>query len=422
MRVAACLLFLMAAAAADPEKVLTGVLTSKNFEIRYRPGSRAGAYADRVAAMAERELARIFSQLGTRPQGSFKLFLYDDVPELLVITKTSGNAGFSVPGASHIPFDNDQTRYHEMVHIVAERLPRSGDEPRSLFFAEGLANALLEHVHGVHVHAVASFYRQRKMLPPLAEMTGAKDFYAWLRAHPGFNAYDVAASWLRHLFDTYGPRKVVRYYTGTPAKKAFGKDLAKLEASWHRVLDAYELRPEVEMLLRERAGEKVTFLLGDVLGKPSDWEDLGAAALRPKEPDKWSRKDGVVQGRSETQQWSWCELGTKKYGNCAVRATIHAEAGCLGVQLRLGEKFQAMLVQAGTFVWREKPTAHNPKVRLLDGKEIDFLLVRRGGVMEVWLDSVRVLSGRAGADAAPVGLGVAGGSAAFRSVRVRALR
>ena len=45
--------------------------------------------------------------------------------------------------------------------MLAVQLPDEGAEARNLFFAEGLSNALLEFVTGVHVHAVATFERRR---------------------------------------------------------------------------------------------------------------------------------------------------------------------------------------------------------------------------------------------------------------------
>src|SRR5262245_37732657 len=153
--------------AQDPDRGLTGSETTEHFTIRYRPGSRAGASVDRIAVMAEREYAFIIKALDAKPTGGFELHLYDDVAELVAVTKTRGNAGFSSGSVSHLPYDSDQTRFHEMVHLIALRLPKQGSEDRNLFFSEGLANAVLEFVDGVHVHAVASHDARRAVLPPL---------------------------------------------------------------------------------------------------------------------------------------------------------------------------------------------------------------------------------------------------------------
>lgn len=427
------MLLLAAAAAGGPAELLTGFRRTEHFEVFYRPGSRAGASAPRVAVVAERELARICAALDVPNDGHYRLFLYDDVPELHAITGTEGNAGFSSGDVSHLPHDNDQTRFHEMVHLVAVRLPKAGDEPRNLFFAEGLANALLEFVHGVHVHDVAAFYRRRKELPPLATLTEVTDFYAWLAKRPKFDAYDVGASWFRHLLDAHGAEKVKRYYGGAPARDAFGVELRELEGAWHAMLDAREPAPEVETLLRGRAGEEVAFdvfeldpdrrLPAELLGQPGDWKDLGDAALRPDDKESWSREGAAIRGRSGTPAWSWCELGTRKYDGCAVRARIRAEPGTLGVQLRLGGACQAMLVGNGTFLFGgDRCAASHPEPRIRWGREIDFLLVRRKSTVQVWIDGFLALEHRHASGAAPVGLGVALGQAAFTDVRVRVLR
>ena len=100
--------------------------------------------------------------------------------------------------------------------------------------------------------AVAAHYLERERLPPLAELLGAPDFYAWLKAHPGFDAYDVGGSLLRWMLDVHGAAKTKRWYTGTPMKQAFGAELPALEKGWREMLAKYVLRPEVETLLRQR--------------------------------------------------------------------------------------------------------------------------------------------------------------------------
>ncbi len=433
MRRAALVVLLAAGAAAGPTDTLTGVAKTKHFEIRYRKRSRSGASVPRVAVMAERDLARICERLGIQNDGRYKLFLYDDVAELHAITGTTGNAGFSSNDETHVPYDNDQTRFHELVHLVAYRLPRTGDEPRSLFFAEGLANALLEYVHDVHVHAVAAYYRKRKKLPGLAEMTGAVDFYVWLRKRPGFNGYDVGASWLRFLLDTQGAEKVRRYYTGTPANEAFGESLSGLEKTWRAFLDHYDVAPEVDTLLRQRAGERREFELYELdpferlpeklKGKPGDWKSLVSAKLRPDDPAKWRRHGDALVGKTDTPAWSWCQLGTRTFKSCVVHARIVPTTPSLGVQVRLGDACQAMIVQNGTFLYHKgRPVGSSTARRLGQPASIDLVLVRRRTKVEIWVDGVLVLEARLTSTVGPVGVGVAQGEARFEVVRVRALK
>jgi hypothetical protein len=417
--------------AQEPERILTGVEKSEHFTIHFRAGSRSAAAVDRIAVMAERDFARITTQLEVKPQGGLELFLYDDLGELGTITRTRGNAGFSSGNRSHLPCDDDQTRFHEMVHIIAVRIPKSGPDSRNLFFAEGLANALLEFVHGVHVHAVAAFERKRKSLPPLADMTAAPDFYAWMGQHPGLNAYDIAGSYIRYLIDTHGIEKVKKYYTGTPPGEAFGKEESELEVAWRKHLEAFNLRPEVEVLLTRRRGEEARFaafkldpdqrLPAELLGKPGDWKTLSNAPIQG-DKSKWKRTGETVRGSSDTPDWNICVLGAAKFGNAAVRAKIKPAEGCVGVQLQLGNGCQAMLTNAGAFVWNEGVAASEPGERITGRKELDLVLERRDKVVTIWIDGVKVVQGKAGDEAGPVGVGVAGGVAAFENVRVRELK
>ncbi|HEU4338972.1 MAG TPA: hypothetical protein VFS19_02800 [Planctomycetota bacterium] len=401
----------------DPESALKGVERTEHFTIRYRPGSRAAAAVDRIAAMAERDFERITKALDVKPEGGLELHLYDDIVEIAAVTGVKGTGGFSVGNTSHIPYDNDQTRFHEMVHIIAVRLPRSGTESRNLFFAEGLANALLEFVHGVHVHAVAAFELKRKSLPALADMIGAPDFYAWLAKRPGLNAYDIAGSWMRWLLDTHGVEKVKKYYTGAPAKDVFGSDEGDLEKAWLKHLTEFKLRPEVEALLRQRRGDEV--LPPALLGKPEDWKKL---AFPGKLGKGWKKAGDAVEGVSETADWNILALTASPYKNAAVRARVLPVGDCYAVQLQLGEKCQAMVIRIGTFIWKEGGVAHNPGVQLSGRRELDLVLERRGSDVTIWIDGLKVLSGVAGDAAGTVGIGVAGGTARFENVRVRELK
>jgi hypothetical protein len=238
---------------------------------------------------------------------------------------------------------------------------------------------------------------------------------------------------MRFLIDTYGVDRFKRYYTGTPPQEAFQSPPAKLEAAWHKLLDDYVLRPEVETLLRRRHQEQVDFerfpltieerLPKEILGEPDDWKDLDAAALRPETAADWSREGAVLRGKSATPQWSWCALGKRKYGNCAVRAVIRPAAGSLGVALRLGDKVQALLVQNGVFHYRKDQSVKSTDKEVLGARpQLHLLLVRKGREMQVWLDGRPVLTSRVDKRATLIGVGVAGGTATFEDVAVRALR
>ena len=426
------LVLLAPLASAGPEATHTDLLKTERFDVRYRPGSRAGAAAERDGAMAERDYRDICGKLAFTPDGRFTLWLYDDSAELQAITGAKGVGAFSAGRDSHLPYGDDQTRYHEMVHLVAACLPKSGDEVRGMFLVEGLANALLEHVHGVHVHAVARFYRGRKELPPLQTFLGG-DFYAWLQAHPGFNAYDIAGSFVRCLLDTHGIEAVKRYYTGTPAREALGADERAVEAAWLKAVDAFVLRPEVETLLKQRAGEAVKFDLyaldpdaripPEILGKPKDWKALAGEKLDPRDDVAWKKEGEALVASGTGDQWHVCDLGTRKYKDCAVRARVVTKGIGGGIQLQLGDGCCAMLVGNGAFVWRNGAgTAMSPAAKVPSTGEADLMLVRRGSRMEIWVDGIRLAEGVVDGEASVVGIGLHSGSARFENVRVRELK
>jgi len=415
---------------ASPAKTHTALEKTVHFDIRSRPGSRAGAAVDRVAVMAERDLADICRQLEFTPEGRFTIYLYDDVPELqLILGRPVG--GLSAGRTTHIPHDNDQTRYHELTHLVTALLPKAGDEPRNMFFPDGLANALLTWVHGVHVHAVAKFYRTRKKLPGLKEVAEG-DFYAWLEARRGFNGYDVAASWFRFLLDTYGIENVKRYYAGMPAKKAFGIERKKIEKAWHAALDAFPMRKEVEILLARRNGESARFtpletapdrrIPKEILGKKSDWRSLTKEKLRPRDGTTWKREGNGITA-SGPGGWHVCELGTRKYGNCMIRAKIRTEGRLTGVQIQLGDKAAAMLNWDALYIWRgESATGGSTEDRLPESGEVDLLIIRRGHRLEAWVDGHRAASGTVDDTPHPIGIGFhTGGKVTFSDIRVRVL-
>jgi len=413
------------ARAADPADTFTGHVKTEHYDVRYRPESRAGAAADRVAAMAERDFADICAKLEFKPEGKFTIFVHDDVAEVASFFG-SGVAGASYGRTTNIPYDNDQTRYHELAHLVTARLPKSGDEPRNMFFPDGMANALLTYVHGVHVHAVAKYYRSRNRLPPLGEMAEG-DFYAWLHGRQGFDGYDVAASWFRYLLDTYGAAKVKSYYGGTSAKKAFGAGRKEVEKAWHEMLDAWPMRREVEILLAQRNGETLKFdaVPAEVLGEESDWRSLMKERLAPRDDTKWTAgEEGLSAGGAGG--WHVCELGAKKYGNCAVRATIRTEGKFTGVGIQLGDRAAAMQNWDALYVWTGDATGasgRNDASRLPADAEMDVLVVRRGDRLEVWIDGYRAVAGTV--DRSPHAVALAfhsGARVTFSEVRVREFR
>jgi hypothetical protein len=410
---------------AQVPAALTASEHTAHFEIRWRPGSRAEASVDRIAAAVEGDLKLILGELGiTDFKHKITLCLYDDVPELQQLTGVQ-SGGHSTTLQSHVPHDNDQTRVHELVHVVAEKFSEHGPEPRNLFFAEGLANAVLRFVHGVHVDAVAAFYLQSKRLPAMAEIQGATDFYAWLAQHPGFDGYDVAGSWMRWLLDTFGAAKVRQYYKGVGTQQAFGKDLAALEKGWHEHLAKVQLRPGLRALLEERdhGGNRGATGLDDTIRLPeSAWHAFGPKSTTGSE-GAWEKSGDadalVLSGKKTNGDWCFVSLGDDVTDGIA-RCTMEPQAGCFGVQIQFGKRCQAMILRGqGTFVYDDaRPVAFDGKTQLGD-KPVQIVLRRRGNKASVWIDDRLVVEGDVDGAAAPVGVGCVGGKARFLAIALR---
>lgn len=425
-RITPCTTALWLAAVAAAQTPLTGSVETAHFDIRFREGSRAEASVDRVASLVEGELALILREVGLKEfRGTIRLCIYDDVAELQRVTGVSAS-GFSVPLCSHVPHDNDQTRVHELVHVVAERFRERGPEHRNLFVAEGLANAVLRFVDNVHVDCVAAFHKQRGDLPTMAEVHEARDFYAWLREHPHVGSYDVAGSWMRFLLDAHGPQKVRRYYRGVPAKKAFGADIAALERAWHAHLDTVVLRPGTRLVLRQRLGrtpaerDPAAPAIAALLEPESAWRRVAEDTLRDAATVETDGADTVFTLSGKPNEGDWCEARFDgDHGDVIVRCTAEPLGSCYGVKIQLGGRCQAMVLRGqGAFLYgRSGASAHEGSITL--GKTAQIVLRRRGDRATVWVDGKLVLEGEVGEAAAPLGIGCVGGQARFRAVAVR---
>ena len=104
-----------------------------------------------------------------------------------------------------------------------------------------------------------------------------------------------------------------------------------------------------------------------------------------------------------------------------MRARILPEKGCIGVQLRLGSRCQAMLTNAGTFVYARSVTAAENGERIDCREAIDLCMRRVDDELTIWINGKETVRGKVSTSPEPVGIGVAGGRATFEEVRVREL-
>jgi hypothetical protein len=131
----------------------------------------------------------------------------------------------------------------------------------------------------------------------------------------------------------------------------------------------------------------------------------------------------VITASGTGDTWHLCDLGSRKYRDCVVRARVKTENILGGVQIQLGDGCQAMVVGNGTFVFRNGAgTAMSAAARVPINGEVDLMMVRRGGRLEVWVDGFRLAEGPVDSDPAPVAIGFHSGTARFADVRVRELK
>lgn len=419
------------------QSVLSETQQTEHFMIRYRPGSRAGASVDRTAHLVELEYAEIMAKLElagrVADKEPFVLYLYDNLPELAAITGVKGTGGYSSGRESHVPWDNDQTRRHELVHIVVAAMKSTGREKRNMFFAEGLANSVLEFVHGVPVHAVAAYELERKTLPKLGALTSHPDFYGFLRENPGLNAYDVGGSYFLYLLESHAPRKVMDYYHGLDIKAALGVSLEEAEAGWHARLDAFPMRPELRTLLSQRRGDGGDFtkrkqavpqdLPAEVLGEDDSWTSVLLAGKAIDEVGTWTMGEDSFKGKNPSgSNWSHVEVPGEPHGDCVIRLRAKAGPECWGIKLRYGPACEALVLGQGAFIYTPKGgIAHTDSIRLKPGKPVDIALRVQNGHAEMYVQGNLLLEADLALEPSKIGFGLVGGTVTVKSFAVRDL-
>ncbi|MEO6567194.1 MAG: hypothetical protein ABIO94_00405 [Opitutaceae bacterium] len=276
------------------EKLLSGSSRTAHFELWFRPGSQAAANVPRLAELLERELQRISNLLELKPEGQHTFFVFDNSQELKATTRENRYGAFVLDGVGYVTADIDSALIHELVHLIAAKIGVRANA----FVVEGLASALPDPpgLRGFHIDSVVKYHRLEGILPPLARWTAAPDLNEVTVPGRRINGYAIAGSWMRFLFETYGPTKLKRYYAGSTVEEVFGRNLEALESAWLARVDAYQFTPVEEALLETKYGRrargKMTLLAGP-------WDDVtlsGTGAAENERPTQltfaWT-KDGV---------------------------------------------------------------------------------------------------------------------------------
>jgi hypothetical protein len=232
---------------------------SANFDIRYRLGSVPETELARLSALLGGELARISAllELEIKPTDRYTVFLFKDLDEMQVETGRSKEvAGFAWKGACYVALGGNSALVHELVHLIADAKIK---ERANSFVAEGLASTVFESSGHVDADALAKYYREEGILLPISQFVAAKRLADVQVPNRQLNTYAIAASWMRFLYENFGPEKLKRYYRGVSVEKAFGRDLATLEAAWLDQIARYKISPaERAFLTRDRNEDKMS--------------------------------------------------------------------------------------------------------------------------------------------------------------------
>jgi hypothetical protein len=177
-------------------------------------------------------------------------------------------------------------------------------------------------------------------------------------------------------------------------------------------------------LLKERRGDtEAKQLTADVLGDDSKWESfLDELAISDAKVFRREKDRVIGQGKSGSD-WEICEAPARTLSSGMLRARIKTLGQCWGIQLRIGKELQAMVLGQGSFIYFQEKAgiAFSDLHKLEKDAEIDLLLRVQQGKAQVWLDGRLILEKEVGIQPGAAGIGLVGGRAEFRDLKMRRL-
>jgi hypothetical protein len=209
---------------------------SEHFVFYYAPQSslsEPGAI-EHFAAGREKALGAICKYLGVRPQKKITFYAYDDrETEMKLVGR---DVGFAIASKAIIHSEVDQSRGHEVAHVVTHWVNPS--YLKVALFTEGLA-VFLDQTGTDYLKAGRRLLDEGA-LPPLHQIM------ADTGAGTGYAGYTPAGSFVAYLCKIHGLAKFKRLWGVTPDKldrefqAIYGKTLAQMEQDWHAYLRTYE--------------------------------------------------------------------------------------------------------------------------------------------------------------------------------------
>lgn len=398
----------------DMLEVLTDSTRADALVFHYAPGSIAPevlAEDVRANVAAFHELEEL---LGMQFGGPVDVFLYEDVEDIEERTG-AGTYAFSV-GERSVHQVRDFRGTHELVHLFATQFAWPPDGFADGFVVEGLATGVTEFESGAPLHAWCAAYAKFGRLPALWDLRGTFPEGVEDGVHP----YHIAGSFVRFAIERFGIERVKRWYVeALEAKATLGESFVGLEREWLAMLQALEVDPEYEDLVRAR--------LGLPRASPGEWDErprFDGATLggwTAEESDAWSVGEGLLVGRHEgpwTVTWS-----DPVAGLAGVRARFRlVEGDAFKIELaptsREGaegsedaERSEAIFTWQAVFLAAGDDYSQVEGTRVVPGFWNEAVLLRTGGREKLYLNEVLLLDAQRGAglDEARIGLGVENG-------------
>jgi hypothetical protein len=203
--------------------------TSAHFVFYYAPDSslsKPGA-VERFASGREEALDAICKYLGVSPQKKITFYAYDNADTAMKLL--GRNAGFAEPSKAIVHSQVNQTRGHEVAHVVTYWVNPAYLRVRLL--SEGLAVYLDQS--GRDYLKLGRRLLDEGGLPPIDQIM------AQTQSGTG---YQPAGAFVAYLCEVHGLDKFKRLWGVTPEtldqkfQTAYGKTLSQMEQDWHAYL------------------------------------------------------------------------------------------------------------------------------------------------------------------------------------------
>lgn len=218
-------------------RIMSGIITTEHFDIRYEPGTMDDWEVDWLAAEHEFRHGQLADFLGIDETPRFTTYIYSS-PDRKKFLMGAGHTQMEDPINLSVHLNPSSFPHsmlkHEIAHLFTAEfgLPVLGIS-LSPGLLEGIAVAADWPEGGGTPHIMASSllesggdFSADRLISPLSFWTGS-----------GSRNYNLAGSFVRFLIDSYGMDKLRMAYPAASFKKAYGVSLDILDRDWKEFLE-----------------------------------------------------------------------------------------------------------------------------------------------------------------------------------------